>query len=43
MNGVLLRASGLVKKYGAKSVVNGIDLEVREKEVVAVIGPNGAG
>ena len=43
MNRVLLRATGLVKKYGSKSVVNGIDLEVREKEVVAVIGPNGAG
>jgi len=43
MNRVLLRATGLVKRYGSKPVVNGIDLEVREKEVVAVIGPNGAG
>lgn len=43
MNGVLLRATGLIKRYGSRHVVNGIDLEVREKEVVAVIGPNGAG
>lgn len=43
MNRVLLRATGLVKRYGSRTVVNGIDLEVREKEVVAVIGPNGAG
>jgi ABC-2 type transport system ATP-binding protein len=40
---VLLQATGLVKRYGSRCVVNGIDLEVREKEVVAVIGPNGAG
>jgi len=29
--------------YGAEPVLNGIDLEVREREMVAVLGANGAG
>lgn len=36
-------AKGLVKTYGQKTVVKGIDLEVNTGEVVGLLGPNGAG
>lgn len=39
----LLEARGLVKKYGNRTTVDGIDLTVAPGEVVAVIGQNGAG
>jgi len=39
----ILSASGLVKRYGEKQAVRGIDLEVRSAEVVGLLGPNGAG
>lgn len=39
----LLEARGLVKRYGNRTTVNGIDLTVAPGEVVAVIGQNGAG
>ncbi|MDQ8203882.1 LPS export ABC transporter ATP-binding protein [Pelagicoccus sp. SDUM812003] len=38
-----IEARGLFKTYGSKSVVKGIDLEVRTGEVVGLLGPNGAG
>lgn len=34
---------GLVKKFGRKTVVDGVDLYVRQGEVVGLLGPNGAG
>jgi len=34
---------GLVKKFGRKTVVNNVDLHVRQGEVVGLLGPNGAG
>lgn len=40
---ILLRAEGLVKKYGSRTVVNGVSFEVNQAEVVGLIGPNGAG
>ncbi|MCC6311917.1 MAG: LPS export ABC transporter ATP-binding protein [Trueperaceae bacterium] len=42
-NGVELRASGLVKRYGRRRVVDGVDLVLRRGEIVALLGPNGAG
>jgi ABC-2 type transport system ATP-binding protein len=39
----LVEAHGLVKRYGARTVVDGVDLVVSPGEVVGVIGPNGAG
>ena len=34
---------GLVKRYGSREAVAGIDLEVRRGEIFACLGPNGAG
>ncbi len=38
-----IRVSGLVKRFGATPVLNGIDLEVERGEVTCVIGPSGSG
>lgn len=40
---MLLRANKLVKKYGKRTVVNQISLEVNQGEIVGLLGPNGAG
>ena len=39
----LLEVKGLVKIYGRRAVVNGVDFEVNAGEVVGLLGPNGAG
>lgn len=39
----MIEADGLVKSFGGRKVLRGIDLRVREGECVAVFGPNGAG
>ncbi len=36
-------ASGLVKRFGARRVVDGVDIAVPEGMVYGVLGPNGAG
>jgi len=38
-----LRTQGLVKRYGKKTVVNNVSIEVNEGEIVGLLGPNGAG
>src|SRR4051794_41824005 len=38
-----VRVRGLVKRYGSRAVVDGLDLEVRRGECFALLGPNGAG
>ncbi|GGT65843.1 ABC transporter ATP-binding protein [Streptomyces lateritius] len=38
-----VRVRGLVKRYGSKTAVDGLDLDVRTGTVTAVLGPNGAG
>lgn len=38
-----LRTEGLVKRYGKRTVVNGVDFYVRQGEIVGLLGPNGAG
>ncbi|MFV0338308.1 MAG: LPS export ABC transporter ATP-binding protein [Chthoniobacterales bacterium] len=39
----LLQTDKLVKTYGGRAVVNGVDINVRRGEVVGLLGPNGAG
>ena len=39
----LLRADNLRKRYKARTVVQGVSLEVSSGEVVGLLGPNGAG
>jgi len=38
-----LKASSLIKKYGARTVVQSIDIHVKQGEIVGLLGPNGAG
>lgn len=42
-NSSILSAEGLVKIYGKRKVVKGIDVEVKQGEIVGLLGPNGAG
>ena len=34
---------GLVKRYGERDAVDGLDLDIRRGEIFALLGPNGAG
>jgi lipopolysaccharide export system ATP-binding protein len=38
-----IRTEGLIKVYGARTVVNGVNVHVSAGEVVGLLGPNGAG
>ena len=38
-----VQVTGLVKRYGSRTAVDGLDLTVRAGAVTAVLGPNGAG
>jgi len=38
-----IQTEGLVKNYGARRVVDGVDLDFKAGEVVGLLGPNGAG
>ena len=40
---VLIRLKSLSKHYGSHTVLDGIDLDVRSGEVLAIIGPSGSG
>lgn len=39
----LIVANGLEKKFQNKQVIHGIDLEIKQGEILALIGPNGVG
>lgn len=40
---IQLQVSGLVKRFGTETVLDGIDLSVHKGEVVVVLGPSGCG
>jgi lipopolysaccharide export system ATP-binding protein len=39
----VLTGEGLIKNYGKRTVVKGIDVVVKQGEIVGLLGPNGAG
>ena len=39
----VIDVAGVTKRFGAKTVVNGIDLQVRKGEIYGFLGPNGSG
>ena len=39
----LLKAIQISKDYGELSVLKSVDLEIKEKEIVTIVGPSGAG
>jgi ABC-2 type transport system ATP-binding protein len=43
MSALAIEATGLVKTFGSKRAVDGIDLRVRRGSIYGVLGPNGAG
>ena len=40
---MVLRTEGLVKRYGKRTVVNDVSINVGQGEIVGLLGPNGAG
>ncbi len=40
---ILLAARGIVKRFGAITVLDGVDFSVHAGEAVGIVGPNGAG
>jgi ABC-2 type transport system ATP-binding protein len=39
----VIAAQQLTKRFGSRTVVDGVSFEVRKSEIVALLGPNGAG
>ncbi|WP_029010522.1 ABC transporter ATP-binding protein [Azospirillum halopraeferens] len=39
----VIRGAGIAKTFGGRTVLDGVDVEVRAGEVVAVLGPSGSG
>lgn len=38
-----IQATNIEKSYNKRKIVNGVNLAIRQNEIIAVIGPNGAG
>lgn len=43
MNEYLLYAENLVKRYGAKTALNGVHLRMTKGKIIGLLGPNGSG
>src|SRR4030042_5860546 len=39
----MIKTTGITKSYGDLKVLKGIDIEIRDKEVIAIVGASGAG
>ena len=39
----ILRCSNLVKSYGSRTALNGVDLTIENGKIIGLLGPNGAG
>src|SRR2546422_10445837 len=39
----MLAARGIVMRYGPRTAVDGVDLDLRSGEILGLLGPNGAG
>jgi len=39
----MIRAENITKSYGDLKVLKGLSLEVKEKEIISIVGPSGAG
>ena len=39
----MIKANGITKSFGKKTVLDGIDLEIHKGEIFGLIGPSGAG
>jgi lipoprotein-releasing system ATP-binding protein len=39
----MIRTTGITKSYGELKVLKGIDIEIKDKEVVSIVGASGAG
>lgn len=39
----MIKTAGITKSYGELRVLKGIDIEIRDKEVVSIVGASGAG
>ena len=39
----MIRTTGITKAYGELKVLKGIDIEIKDKEVVSIVGASGAG
>lgn len=42
-NNTILKVRGLKKSFGKNQVLNGVDLDIKKGEVIAIIGPSGCG
>ena len=43
MDGPAIKTHGLTKRYGARTVVDGLDIEIPHAVIAGFVGPNGAG
>lgn len=43
MDGPAIKTHGLTKRYGARTAVDGLDIEVPHGVIAGFVGPNGAG
>ena len=40
---MLLQVRGVTKRFGGLQALGGVDLDVREGEILGLVGPNGSG